>query len=58
MNTIRTAKRCVACNAECQNRMRDMPLVIICENPECPNYWLMQVGKDAMDMIVRINRLR
>lgn len=49
MNNIRTAPRCVQCNSECPNGLKDIPLAIICQNPECPNYWLMQAGKDVME---------
>lgn len=49
MNKIRTAPRCVHCNGECPNGLKDMPLAIICQQPGCPNYGLMQAGLDVME---------
>lgn len=48
---IRTAPRCVQCHNECPNWLKDLPLAIICQNPVCPNYWLMQAWEDVMKQL-------
>lgn len=51
MNAIRTAPRCVQCNNECPNGIMKFPELIVCQNPECPNYGLFQMWKDWMDKV-------
>jgi hypothetical protein len=48
---IRTAPRRIMCNTECPNWLKELPLAIICQNPACPNYWLMQAWLDVMEKL-------
>ncbi len=49
-----TAPRCVQCDNECPYWLVKYPELIVCHNPECPNYWLCQVWDKAIDEINKI----
>ena len=44
-----SAPRCVQCNSECPNGLIEYPLLIVCQNPRCPNYWVFQAGSYVME---------
>ena len=50
-NNMITAPRCVQCHSECPNGLKKYPELIVCHNPECPNYGLCQIWENAINEI-------
>jgi hypothetical protein len=48
MEKFQTAPRCVQCHSECPNGLVKFPELAVCQNPECPNYWIFQCGESVM----------
>jgi len=44
-----SAPHCVQCGSECPNGLVKFPELIVCQKPDCPNYWLFQVWQEIMD---------
>ena len=45
------APRCVFCNHECPNGLKDLPFLVVCQNSDCDFYGIFQMGNIQMDKL-------